>query len=124
METDEVDLFNRSIRKYATAEDSVLAEAAKKIKSAKMPLVLIGAGANRKQVRSAIREFLDKTGLYSFSTQMGAGVVDGRNDRFLGVAALSDKDYVHCAIERAGCRQRCLEAVIRAQMIQRRQHRH
>ncbi len=101
METDEVNLFNRSIRKYATAEDSVLNEAVKKIKAAKMPLVLIGAGANRKQVRSAIREFLDKTGLYSFSTQMGAGVVDGRNERFLGVAALSDKDYVHCAIDRA-----------------------
>lgn len=101
METEEVNLFNRSIRKYATAEDSVLNEAAKRIKSAKMPLVLIGASANRKQVRSAIREFLDKTGLYSFSTQMGAGVVDGRNERFLGVAALSDKDYVHCAIDRA-----------------------
>ena len=36
-----------------------------------------------KQVRSAIRGFLEKTGLYSFSTQMGAGVVDGRNERFL-----------------------------------------
>lgn len=101
METDEVDLFVRSTRKYATAEDSVLNEAVEKIKSAQMPLVLIGAGANRKQVRGAIREFLDKTGLYSFCTQMGAGVVDGRNQRFLGVAALSDKDYVHCAIDRA-----------------------
>ena len=101
METDEVNLFKRSTRKYATAEDSVLSEAAAKIKSAKMPLVLIGAGANRKQVRSSIREFLEKTGLYSFSTQMGAGVVDGRNERFLGVAALSEKDYVHCAIDRS-----------------------
>lgn len=101
METDEVDLFHRSTRKYATAEDSVLDEAAEKIKAAKMPLALIGASANRKEVRGAIREFLDKTGLYSFSTQMGAGVVDGRNERFLGVAALSDKDYVHCAIDRA-----------------------
>ncbi|MGK0176264.1 MAG: acetolactate synthase-1/2/3 large subunit [Lentimonas sp.] len=101
METDQVNLFNRSTRKYATAADSVLNEAVAKIKSAKMPLVLIGAGANRKQVRSSICEFLEKTGLYSFSTQMGAGVVDGRNERFLGVAALSDKDYVHCAIDRA-----------------------
>ena len=101
METEEVNLFKRSTRKYATAEDSVLSEAVAKIKAAKMPLVLIGASANRKQVRSAIREFLEKTGLYSFSTQMGAGVVDGRNNRFLGVAALSDKDYVHCAIDRS-----------------------
>jgi len=101
METNVVNLFDRSTRKYATAEDSVIDEAVKKIKAAKMPLVLIGASANRKQVRSAIRAFLDTTGLYSFSTQMGAGVVDGRNEHFLGVAALSDKDYVHCAIDRA-----------------------
>lgn len=101
MDTGEVDLFNRSIRKYATAEASVLNQARSKIQSAKMPLVLIGAGANRKQARSAIREFLERTGLYSFSTQMGAGVVDGRDEHFLGVAALSDKDYIHCAIDRA-----------------------
>ncbi|MGZ0709109.1 acetolactate synthase large subunit [Coraliomargarita sp. W4R53] len=101
MQADQTNLFNRSTRKYATAEDSVLDQAAAKIKAAKMPLVCIGAGANRKHVRGAIREFLERTGLYSFSTQMGAGVVDGRSDRFLGVAALSDHDYVHCAIDRS-----------------------
>jgi len=101
METDETEVFNRSTRKYATAEDSVLEEAAAKIKAARMPLVLIGAGANRKLACGPIREFLEHTGLYAFSTQMGAGVVDGRSDKFLGVAALSDGDYVHCAIDRA-----------------------
>lgn len=101
MEATETHLFNRSQREYATAENSVLDAAAEKIKAAKFPLVLIGAGANRKRPRNAIRAFLETTGLYSFSTQMGAGVVDGRNERFLGVAALSDKDYVHCAIDRA-----------------------
>ncbi|MGF1451790.1 MAG: acetolactate synthase large subunit [Opitutales bacterium] len=97
----ETSLFVRSTRKYATAEDSILDEAAAKIKAAKMPLVLLGAGSNRWRARGAIREFLEHTGLYSFSTQMGVGVVDGRDERFLGVAALSDKDYVHCAIDRA-----------------------
>lgn len=101
MEADETNLFNRSTRKYATAEDSVLDEAASKIKAAGMPLVCIGAGANRKRARGPIRDFLKATGLYSFSTQMGTGVVDGRDERFLGVAALSDKDYVHCAIDRS-----------------------
>lgn len=101
MEADQTNLFSRSTRKYATAEDSVLDEAAEKIKAAKMPLVCIGAGANRKHARGAIRDFLKKTGLYSLSTQMGAGVVDARNEKFLGVAALSDKDYVHCAIDRS-----------------------
>lgn len=101
MDTEETQLFTRSTRRYATAEDFVLDEAAAKIKAAKMPLVCIGAGTNRKHAHGPIREFLETTGLYSFSTQMGAGVVDGRDDHFLGVAALSDKDYVHCAIDRA-----------------------
>jgi acetolactate synthase-1/2/3 large subunit len=101
MEADQTDLFHRSKRRYATAEDSVLDDAAAKIKAAKMPLVCIGAGTNRKDAHPAIRAFLDTTGLYAVSTQMGMGVVDERSDRFLGVAALSEKDYVHCAIDRA-----------------------
>ncbi len=32
---------------------------------------------------------------------MGKGVVDERSDLFLGTAALSDGDYLHCAIDRA-----------------------
>ncbi len=101
METDETEVFQHSQRIYATAEDSVLDLAAEKIKAAKFPLILIGAGANRKRARDAIRHFLEATGLYAFSTQMGAGVVDGRYERFLGVAALSSGDYVHCAIDRS-----------------------
>jgi len=101
MEAEETQVFHRSERKYATAEDSVLDAAAEKIKAAKFPLVLIGAGANRKCARDAIRAFMETTGLYAFSTQMGAGVVDARYERFLGVAALSTGDYVHCAIDRA-----------------------
>ena len=101
MEADQTNIFEPSIRKYATADDSVLAIAAEKIKAAKMPLVCVAAGSNRKNDRAAIRGFLKETGLYSISTQMGAGVVDGRDDGFLGVAALSDKDYLHCAIDRS-----------------------
>ena len=44
---------------------------------------------------------IDKAGLYFFNTQMGKGVVDERHPRFLGTAALSNKDYLHCAIDRA-----------------------
>ena len=66
-----------------------------------MPLVLIGAAANRRRTCSAMAPFLDKTGLYFFDTQMGMGVSDERRDKFLGTAALSDKDYLHCAIDRA-----------------------
>ncbi len=71
------------------------------IHKAKLPLLLIGAGANRKRTSDALRELVDNSGLYFFDTQMGKGVVDERHERYIGTAALSDHDYLHCAIERA-----------------------
>ena len=88
-------------RYYAVADDAVLSDAADLIKNAKMPLVLIGAGANRKNGRGAISGFIEATGIPFFVTQMGKGVVDERSNLFLGTAALSDNDYMHCAIDRA-----------------------
>lgn len=76
-------------------------QAAQMIKNAKMPLLLIGAGANRKRSSKALKDFVDKTGLYFFNTQMGKGVVDERHPRFIGTAALSSHDFLHCAIEKA-----------------------
>lgn len=52
-------------------------------------------------VRSALSDFVDQTGIYFFNTQMGKGVVNENCPQFLGTAALSDNDYVHCAIDRA-----------------------
>ena len=66
------------------------------------PLLLIAAGANGSlKTRQAIENFLEKTGLFFFSTQMGKGVVDERHPRSLGTAALSDHDYLHCALDRS-----------------------
>ncbi len=88
-------------RYYAVADDSVLDEAVKWIKGAKMPLVLVGAGANRRTTRSALNNFIHSTGIPFFTTQMGKGVVDARSDLYLGTAALSTDDILHCAIERS-----------------------
>jgi acetolactate synthase-1/2/3 large subunit len=88
-------------RYYAVAGDAVLSEAVKIIRAAERPLLLIGAGANRKTVRQAISRFIDSTGIPFFNTQMGKGVVDERHGLFLGTAALSNNDYVHCAVDRA-----------------------
>lgn len=71
------------------------------IQGARHPLILIGAGANRKHTSSALRELIDATGIPFFNTQMGKGVIDERHPVFLGTAALSAQDYLHCAIERA-----------------------
>lgn len=76
-------------------------EAVKMIEAAERPLILIGAGANRKRTSLALAKLVDKTGIYFFNTQMGKGVVDERHDKFLGTAALSANDFLHCAIERA-----------------------
>lgn len=83
------------------ADKGSLIEAAKMIEEAKMPLLLIGAGANRKRTSKALTQFIEKTGIPFFNTQMGKGVVDERHSQFLGTAALSNHDFLHCAINRA-----------------------
>ena len=75
--------------------------AAKMIEESRRPLLLIGAAANRKHSCGVMQEFVDRTGIPFFSTQMGKGVVDERHPLFLGNAALSDGDYLHRAIETA-----------------------
>jgi acetolactate synthase-1/2/3 large subunit len=82
------------------ADQFVIDQAVKMIQSAKSPLLLIGAGANRHRTCKALRDLIDNVGIYFFNTQMGKGVVDERHPLFLGTAALSDQDYLHCAIDR------------------------
>lgn len=100
---EEVDdkVFALSKPRYPVAPNASLDEAIAMLHSAKMPLVLIGAGANRTRIGNAIRDFIDKLGIAFFMTQMGKGVVDEFHPLCLGTAALSDNDYLHCAIERA-----------------------
>lgn len=85
----------------AVAEDKAIDQAVNMIKEAKHPLLLIGAGANRKLTSKMLTEFVDKLGIPFVDTQMGKGVIDERHDGFLGTAALSANDYVHCAIDKA-----------------------
>ncbi len=94
-------VFKVSHTHSCRADEQVLDEAAEMIRAAKYPLLLIGAGANRSQVREALCDMVSRTGLYFFGTQMGKGVVDERSSQFLGTAALSDNDYIHCAIARS-----------------------
>jgi acetolactate synthase-1/2/3 large subunit len=83
------------------ADEKVIQEAVEMIQTAQSPLLLIGAGANRSLVRSALSRFVEETGMYFFNTQMGKGVVDENSSQCLGTAALSDNDYIHCAINRS-----------------------
>ena len=88
-------------RFYAVASDPVISRVVELILKAKFPLILVGAGANRKHVRPALSDFIHKLNIPFFTTQMGKGVVDERSALFLGTAALSDDDYLHKYIHHA-----------------------
>ncbi len=94
-------IFKRSHAHIPTADDCIIKEAAEMIKTAKYPLLLVAAGANRKEVRGALCGFVKRTGIYFFNTQMGKGCVDENLPEFIGTAALSENDYIHCAIDRS-----------------------
>ena len=83
------------------ADQPSIDQAVAMIEQAEWPLLLIGAGANRKRTSEALKKFVDKTGIYFFNTQLGKGVIDERHEQFIGTAALSSDDYLHCAIERS-----------------------
>ncbi|MDO7172312.1 acetolactate synthase large subunit [Mariniflexile sp. AS56] len=71
------------------------------VKAAKQPLLLIGAGANRKRASEALTTFINTIGIPFFNTQMGKGIIDERHPLYLGTAALSDYDFLHEAIDHA-----------------------
>jgi len=83
------------------ANNKSIVSASRMIEEAKNPLILIGAGANRKRTSYALKEFVERTGIPFFNTQMGKGVIDERHPLFLGTAALSANDFLHNAIEHA-----------------------
>jgi acetolactate synthase I/II/III large subunit len=82
-------------------DPKALDEAVKMIENAKHPLILIAAGANRKLIHIRLSEFINKTKIPFFTSQMGKGVIDERSESYLGAAALSQNDYVHCAFNQA-----------------------
>ena len=93
----------RSVARRPSAEPKAVKLAAEAISSAKAPVLVIGAGANRKMTSKMLGEFVDKTGIPFVTTQMGKGVLDERHPLFLGCAALSAGDFCHRAIEDADC---------------------
>lgn len=99
-ETDEP-VLSASMARRPIAEEKSICRAVELIQSARHPLLVVGAGANRKLTSKTLRSFVEKTGIPFVSTQMGKGVVDERDEHFLGNAALSDHDFVHRALDHA-----------------------
>ncbi|MDE0807883.1 MAG: acetolactate synthase large subunit [Alphaproteobacteria bacterium] len=93
--------FTRSMVRRPIPEDKAISLALEKIHAAKSPILVIGAGGNRKQTTKQLKRLIDKTGIPFVTTQLGKGVVDERHPLFMGCAALSAGDYVHRAVDAA-----------------------
>ena len=85
----------------SVADSQAIDRAVDLIRKSQNPLILIGAGANRTDVHKQLINFVEKTGIPFFNTQMGKGVIDERHPLYMGTAALSEHDFVHAAIEKA-----------------------
>ncbi|WP_224979530.1 acetolactate synthase large subunit [Enterobacter asburiae] len=91
----------RTLNRWPLAEHSAIDAAVAKLRKARSPILVIGAGASRRMPARALEELIDKTGIPFVTTQLGKGVVDERHPRFVGNAALSTGDFVHRAFESA-----------------------
>jgi len=83
------------------ASPAALDRAAEIIMKAQRPLLMFGAAASRPRSTPDLAQFVLRTRIPYFTTQMGKGTVPGGTELYMGTAALSERDYVHEAIERA-----------------------
>src|SRR5450432_4720300 len=83
------------------AHRASLDRAAEMILQAKRPLIMLGAAASRPRSTAGIGGFVRRTQIPFFTTQMGKGTAPGGSKLYMGTAALSERDYVHEAIDQA-----------------------
>jgi acetolactate synthase I/II/III large subunit len=83
------------------APPEALDRAAELILKAERPLIMLGAAASRPRLADALSDFVRRLQIPFFNTQMGKGAVSGGSGLYMGTAALSERDYVHRAIDRA-----------------------
>jgi acetolactate synthase-1/2/3 large subunit len=80
---------------------AALDRAAAMIMAAKKPLVMLGAAASRPQLAEPLSAFVQRCKIPFFNTQMGKGAVNAGSNLYMGTAALSERDWVHEAIDQA-----------------------
>ena len=99
-EVDEAPL-NGSLVRRPIAEEKSIAAAVSRLEQSRRPLLVVGAGANRKQTSRMLRRLVSLSGIPYVTTQMGKGVLDERDPLCLGNTTLSSGDFVHRAIDAA-----------------------
>ncbi len=102
-EESNVPVLKRSLVRRPVPDAKAIDNAARALTESKHPLLMVGAGANRKMTCKMLRAFTTKLGIPFFTTQMGKGVLDETHPLWLGNAALSDHDFVHRAIDASDC---------------------
>ena len=83
------------------AHRAALDRAAGMILAAQRPLIMLGAAASRPRSTAGLGGFVRRTQIPFFTTQMGKGTVAGGAKLYMGTAALSERDYVHEAVDQA-----------------------
>jgi len=83
------------------AHPAALDRASGMILGSERPLIMVGAAASRPRLADALSDFVRRVRIPFFNTQMGKGAVAGGSNLYMGTAALSERDYVHEAIDRA-----------------------
>ena len=89
------------------AHAAALDRAAELLMRAERPLVMFGAACSRPRLAGQLTDFVRRIGIPFFNTQMGKGTVaglgttEGGTELWMGTAALTERDYVHEAIDQA-----------------------
>ena len=101
-------LFDPKAARRPAAEAKAIAQAVEMIEEAQNPLLLVGAGANRKRTSNMLEQFVELTGIPFICTPMGKGViaeyVHRESDRnrgpyvYVNCVALSD-DLIESILE-------------------------
>jgi acetolactate synthase-1/2/3 large subunit len=90
-----------------SAHPAAIERVAQMLIEAKRPLVMLGAACSRPRLTGQLTSFIRRVKVPFFNTQMGKGTVaglgtaEGATELWMGTAALSERDYVHEAIDAA-----------------------
>jgi len=97
----EAEIIAPHVVELPVAPAAAIDRAAAMITAAHRPLVMLGAAASRPRLAEPLSAFVRRCGIPFFNTQMGKGAVNAGSNLYMGTAALSERDWVHEAIDQA-----------------------
>ena len=92
-------IFEKLTLRRPIAEQKAIARAVDLLMAARTSCCDCGSSRQSSTCHFRLRAFVDETGIYWCSTQMGKGVLDERQKGFLGCTALLTMTFVHGALE-------------------------